>query len=229
MTTPKADPKSGRGKAKILIVDDHSVVIEGIKGILAEEQDFEVVGTAPDGLEAVAMIKSLRPDIVILDILMTNLDGIETARQLKQWDETIEIVIFSMRSEIEYVLSLFQMGVSGYVLKGEPLSELAMCLNVVRNGGTFYSKTIQKNMRKYLKESESRSTKKASVVEMLSLREKEVFLLLADGLTPKEIADRLCISPKTVETHKYNIMGKLGAKSVAQLTKIAAKEALITI
>lgn len=222
-----------RKKTKVLIVDDHSVVIEGIKTLLSGEANFEVVGSATDGLQALSLIKSMKPDIVILDISMPRLDGIDAAREIKQYDENIRIVVYSMSGSKEHITGLFKKGVSAYVLKEEPLSELRSALNVVRDGATFYSKSVQEILREHIKNLELGKRKDVEYmrdgVARLSVREKEVFVLLADGLTPKEIGKRLGISPKTVETHKYNIMDKLEVNSVAQLTKIAVKKHLIDI
>jgi DNA-binding NarL/FixJ family response regulator len=220
-------------KTKVLIVDDHSVVIEGIKTLLSGEANFEVVGSATDGRQALSLIKSMKPDVVILDISMPRLDGIDAAREIKQQDDKIGIIVYSMSGSKEHITGLFKQGVSAYVLKEEPLSELRSALNVVRDGATFYSKSVQEILREHIKKLELGPGKDVEYmrdgVAKLSVREKEVFVLLADGLIPKEIGKRLGVSPKTVETHKYNIMDKLGVNSVAQLTKIAVKKHLIDI
>lgn len=175
----------------------------------------------------------MEPDIVILDISMPHLDGIDAAREIKQRDEKIGIVVYTMSGSKEHITELFKEGVSAYVLKEEPLSELRSALNVVRDGATFYSKSVQKILREHIKELEIGTGKDVADIrdgiDRLSAREKEVFVLLAGGLLSKEIGKRLGISPKTVETHKYNIMDKLEVKSVAQLTKIAVKKHLIDI
>ncbi len=219
------------GKTKILIIDDHAVVLAGIRAALKREPDLEIVGSATDGLKAVPMIKSLRPDIVIMDISMPHLDGVAATHEIKKWNEGIRVLIYTMYSDREYIVSLFRMGVNGYVLKGEPMEDLILAVNAVREGGTYYSGSVQEVLRHHMAELELGDGAKALEVQngvaRLSIREKEVFVLLADGMTPKEIAGRLYISPKTVETHKYNIMEKLNVSSVAQLTKIAIKKRLI--
>jgi DNA-binding NarL/FixJ family response regulator len=203
-------------KTKVLIVDDHPVVIEGLKGVIEADPDFELAGTAQDGQEALTMIRSLDPDIVILDILMPGMDG-----------------IYSMSASGEAVVSLFRSGISGYVLKEEPFSELALALKTVKEGAVFYSETVRAVLQNHMKELELGKGKNVDEVQddlaTLSTREKEVFVLLADGLPIKEIATRLYISPKTVETHKYNIMEKLDLHSLAGFTKLAAKKKLIEI
>ena len=220
-------------KTKVLIVDDHPVVIEGLKGVIAADPEFELAGTAQDGQEALSMIKTQDPDIVILDILMPGMDGVEVTQKVREWNDRTRILIYSMSANKEAIVSLFRNGISGYVLKEEPFSELSLALKALREGGVFYSQIVSGILRDHMKELE---LGKGNNVEegqdglaKLSAREKEVFVLLADGLPIKEIADRLYISPKTVETHKYNIMEKLDLHSLAGFTKLAVKKDLIEV
>jgi DNA-binding NarL/FixJ family response regulator len=233
MAAKKKIEKSDDGKTKVLIVDDHSVVVEGIKAALKDQQEFEVVGTASDGLEAINQVKSLKPDIVIMDISMPNLNGIEAAHDIHKVNKNIRIVIFSMHSDKEYVLSLFRAGILGYVLKEESIEDLILALKSVKVGGTYFSKSIQEVIQEHMYDlelSDRETTREvADGLIRLSAREKEVFPLLADGLSIKEISKRLSISPKTVESHKYNIMEKLNVTSVADLTKIALRKNLIKL
>jgi len=213
-------------KAKVLIVDDHRVVIEGIKSAINNHREFEVIGEARDGLQAVERVQSLKPDIVIMDISMPNLNGVAATKQIKQINPDIGIVIFTMYSNKEYVVDLFKAGVSAYVLKEDPLSDLILALKSVKNGGTYFSATAPTILVRHMAELE-RQTKEKDPFERLSQREREVFKLLAEGKGIKKIADKLFISPKTVETHKYNIMEKLKATSMADLTKLAIRKNLI--
>jgi len=215
-------------KAKILIVDDHRVVIEGIKSALQEHPEFEVVGAAVDGLQAVELAKSLRPDIVLMDVSMPNLNGIDATKQIKQFNPKIRIVIYTMYSDKELVIDLFKAGVSAYVLKGDPLSDLILALKAVKGGGTYFSTKAPTILVRHMKELEEK-TESADSFESLSQREREVFQLLAEGKPIREIAGELFISPKTVESHKYNIMEKLQAASVVDLTKIAIRKNLIKL
>ena len=215
-------------KTKILIVDDHRVVIEGIKSALQEQPEFEVVGEAVDGLQAVDSTKSLRPDIVIMDISMPHLNGIEATRQIKQHNPEIQIVIYTMYSDKELVIDLFKAGISAYVLKDDPLSDLTIALQAVKGVGTYFSTKAPTILLRHMEELEEQTTSKDSF-DKLSQREREVFMLLAEGKSIKEIADELYISPKTVESHRYNIMEKLQATSVVDLTKIAIRKKLIEI
>ena len=215
-------------RQKILLADDHEIVLEGIRAALQEEPDFDIVGTASDGLKALEMVKALKPDIVVMDAAMPNLDGFEATKDIKKTFPAAKIIIYSMFSDHELIFALFQAGISGHVLKGRPISELVLALKCVADGGTFYSEGIRANLQEHLSGRGS-FEQEEDIFEKLSAREKEVFVLLADGLPIKQIAERLFISPKTVESHKYNIMEKLGVNSVAQLTKIAVKKRLVTI
>jgi DNA-binding NarL/FixJ family response regulator len=215
-------------KTKILIVDDHRVVIEGIKSALQEYPEFEVVGEALDGLQAVESAGSLGPEIVIMDISMPNLNGIEATRQIKELDPEIGIIIYSMYSDEGFVIDLFNAGISAYVLKDDPLSDLILALKAVKSGGTYFSTMAPTILTRHMEEMEEKSTSKDSI-DALSQREREVFKLLAEGMSIKEVANELFISPKTVESHKYNIMEKLQATSIVDLTKIAIRKNLIKV
>ena len=215
-------------KAKILIVDDHRVVIEGIKSALQEQPEFEVVGEAVDGLQAVESARSLGPEIVIMDISMPNLSGIEATRQIKEFDPEIRIIIYSMYSDKEFVIDLFKAGISAYVLKDDPLADLILALEAVKGGGTYFSTMAPTVLLRHMEELEEK-TESTDSYDTLSQREREVFQLLAEGKSIKEIAGELFISPKTVESHKYNIMEKLQAASVVDLTRIAIRKNLIEV
>ena len=221
-------------KSKVLVVDDHPVIVEAIKNIIEDEPDFEFVGSAKDGEQSLSIIKSLKPDIVILDILMPHMDGVEVANHLKEQNTATRILVYSFSASKEYITALFRSGISGYLLKEEPFSELILALRTVREGAVFYSRVVRDTLQDHVRVLEMGEEGK-NVAEVqdglskLSVREKEIFVLLADGLSIKEIADGLFISPKTVESHKYNIMDKLNVKSLADFTKIAVRKQLIKI
>lgn len=215
-------------KSTVLLVDDHRVVIEGIKSALKEYPEFEVVGEITNGLEAIESVKSLKPDIMILDISMPGMTGVEVAKKIKQVNPEIKIVVYSMHSDKEFVIDLFKAEISAYVLKDDPLSDLILSLKAVKGGGTYFSTMAPTVLLRHLKELEEHGGMD-DIYNSLSLREREVFKLLAEGMSIKKIADKLFISPKTVESHKYNIMQKLQAASVVDLTKMAIKMDIITV
>jgi DNA-binding NarL/FixJ family response regulator len=215
-------------KTKIFIADDHRVVIEGIKSALHNHPEFEVVGEALDGLQAVKSTLSLEPEIVIMDISMPNLNGIEATREIKKCKPEIGIVIYTMYSDKEFVIDLFKAGISAYVLKDDPLADLILAVKAVKSGGTYFSTMAPTILTRHMEEMEEKNLNKDSF-ETLSQREQEVFLLLAEGKSIKKIAVQLFISPKTVESHKYNIMEKLQAKTIIDLTKIAIRKNLIKL
>ncbi len=216
------------GKTKILIGDDHRVVIEGIKSALQKEVDFEVVGEALEGRQVLSLAESLKPEIIILDISMPLLDGMEVTAQLKKKLRAVRVVIFTMHSEKEFFIELMKTGISAYVLKQEPISNLILALKTVKAGGTYFGEwapDILSNHMKHLERVQSNSDE----FDKLSRREREVFCLLADGISIKKIAAMLFISKKTVESHKYNIMEKLRVQNTTELTKIALRKRMIKL
>jgi DNA-binding NarL/FixJ family response regulator len=212
-------------KHTILIADDHQVVIGGIRSMLGELPEFEVVGEALNGREAVKLAKTLNPDIVIMDISMPGLNGIDATLQLKKRQPGIKVVVFTMYSDKEYIINLIRAGVSAYVRKEDPLSDLILALQAVKSGGTYFSTISPQTLLEHLKGTDQPAIQNG--FEDLSLREREVLQLLAEGNTVKDIATKLELSPKTIESHKYSVMAKLGVHSIADLTKIAIKKKLI--
>ncbi|MEJ2725914.1 MAG: response regulator transcription factor [Deltaproteobacteria bacterium] len=217
--------KPKRERTRVLVADDHRVIVSGIKSTLQDHPEFEVVGEAYDGRQAVELIQSLKPEIVIMDISMPELNGLDATLEIKKFYPEAKIIIFTMYCNSR-VKKLFSAGISGYVMKDEPLSNLILALESVKAGGTYFSKTAQAVIQTQMEK--SAETEK-DPFEKLSMRERQVFQLLAEGTPVKRIAEKLDISPKTVESHKYNIMEKLNVNSVAGLTKIAFKKNLIKL
>ena len=214
--------------SRVLLVDDHDVVIEGIKSALDGLEGFTVVGMAIDGQQAVAQASRLQPDIVVMDISMPEMNGVEATRQIKERLPDVRIVIYTMFSDKEYVLELFRAGIDGYVLKQDPLSDLLLALDAVKAGGTYFSTEAPKVLGEHLRGAgRSGGEAKPNALDALSGREREVFKLLADGRSVREIAEALFISPKTVESHKYHIMAKIDVETVTDMTKLAIREKLI--
>ena len=213
-------------KTRILIVDDHQVVIGGIKSTLSEFPELEVVAEALNGREAVRMVKSLKPDIVIMDISMPDLNGIDATLQIKKSHPKVRIIIFTMYSDREYVMDLLKAGISGYVLKEDPLSDLIQAIQAVKGGGTYFSSMVPGVLLNHLRSADAAENANDGFKD-LSLRERELLQLLAEGNSVKDISLKLDLSHKTVESHKYNMMEKLGVRTVADLTKIAIKKKII--
>ena len=210
---------------RIIITDDHEVVRRGLKKKISEMEGFSVVGEAGHGAEAFMLAQELKPDAIIMDIFMPNMNGLEATRKILKEIPHTKILIYSLHVDSQLLTELLKAGISGYVTKDCPISEIETALLTVKGGGMYFSRSVSETLSGLVDE------KKGDAVELkaLSGRELEVFKLLADGLKIQEIGDKLCISPKTVETHKYNIMEKLGVHSRAGLTKIALKNKMIEI
>jgi DNA-binding NarL/FixJ family response regulator len=175
-------------KVRVLIVDDHQVVVEGIKAAIDELPEFEVVGSANDGLKGMEMANALNPDIVITDISMPNMNGLQATKEIKRINKKIRVVIFTMHSDREYVVPLMKAGISAYVLKENPLSDLILALKAVKQNNTYWSLPVKESLLEHLEDLEKEGMPS---LEKLSQRELQVFRLLADGKTIKEIAEKL--------------------------------------
>lgn len=213
-------------QTRILLVDDHQVVIGGIKSALEDHPHFLVVDEAYNGRDAVRKAKLLKPDIVIMDISLPDLNGMDATMQIKKTHPDIHIIVFTMHADREYVVNLLKAGISAYVLKEDSTTDLLLAIQAVKRGGTYFSTTAPKVWLGHGlgREGEDHSR---DGFDALSLREREVLQLLAEGHSVKDVAWKLDLSPKTVETHKYNIMEKLGASNLVELARIAIRRKLI--
>lgn len=205
---------------RVLIADDHTIVRSGVRLLLEAEPDIEVVGEALDGSEALTMAESLHPDIILMDIAMPGMDGLEATRRIKdQWPE-IEILVLTMHRSDEYFFEMLKQGASGYVLKGADPGELIKAVRVVDRGEVFlYPTMAQKLLKDYL----GLVGRSDNSEPRLSPREEQILRLLAEGYSNKEIAERFVISPSTVYTHRGNLMQKLGLSSRRELIQYARK------
>lgn len=215
-------------KKTILVVDDHPMVAEGIRSVIGDMEGFEVTGVVNSGEGAILFCEKNPPNIVIMDVSLPGMDGIEATRRIKTLCPDTRIIVFTVHDERDYVLNLFRAGVSAYVRKEDPVSDLRMAIQAVSGGGTYFSSKAPSILLEHLSDLEESRGKKGEY-ESMSPRELEVFRLLAEGYSIKEIADRLSISPKTVESHKYNIMAKLKLRSMSDLVKLALRKKLITL
>lgn len=209
---------------RVLIADDHTIVRSGVRMLLEAEQDIVVVGEAVDGEQAIALARELLPDVVLMDIGMPGIDGLEATSQIKgQWPQVNVLVLTMHRSE-GYFFEMLKKGASGYILKGAETSDLIYAVRVVAQGEVFlYPTMARKLVRDYL----SLAGGETAVDPQLSPRENEVLQLLAEGYSNKEIADQLVISPSTVHTHRTNLMQKLGLSSRHELIQYARKRDLL--
>ncbi len=212
---------------KILLVDDHKIVRDGIEQLIINNSEHEIVASVNNGFEAIKQVKALSPDMVITDIAMPNMNGIEVAKAVNQINPEIKIIALSMHSERAYVLEMLKAGVSGYLLKDVAFEELLVAIDAVLKNQIYLSSSISSAIvENYVTEIRTNET---SLIDSLTTREREVLKLIADGLTTAEIASALKISEKTVEAHRRNVMTKLNIYSIALLTKFTIKEGLTSI
>ncbi len=211
-------------RIKLLLVDDHPVVRKGISSCLARHEQLQVVGEASDGQEAMLKARELMPDIVLMDIDMPRMNGLAVAEWLHKEIPKIKVLILSMHSNTEYVMRIIQSGASGYILKEAPTEELVRAIETVNNGEAFFSPEVARAaLNKYVRSGGG------SASGQLTRREQEVLVQIAEGLSNKEIAGKLGVGVRTVETHRERIMRKLNIHSVAGLTKFAITHGMISL
>jgi DNA-binding NarL/FixJ family response regulator len=210
---------------KLFLADDHQIVRQGLSAILRARSDYELVGEAADGLETVRQVEKLKPDVLILDLMMPGLNGIEVARQVSQRAPKTTIVILSMSSDDAYVHEAMRAGAQAYVLKEAGFEELLKAIKETQAGRRYFSPPItEASLKQYAERLGAADTP----YESLTAREREVLQLTAEGLTGIEISERLFISPRTVETHRANLMRKLGLRNQRELVRFATEKGLVT-
>lgn len=207
---------------RVMVVDDHAVVVEGIKSAIAGMAGFVWAGEARSGAQALRLVPEINPDIIIMDISLGDGNGVDYSKAIRASHPDIKVIVYSMFSDKEYVIELFKAQVSGYVLKQDSFDEFIMALQAVKAGGAYFNHVAPQFIADHLSGDDNAG------LGVLSRREFEIFRLLADGKTVKEAGLLLNISPKTVETHKYHILAKLGLDSVTDLTKLAIREKVIS-
>ncbi len=210
-----------------MIADDHRIVREGLQSLVEKENDLEVIGMAANGRLALVLTLRLKPDVVIMDIAMPELNGIDATRQILDEVPGVKVIALSMHSEKQFVEGMLRAGVAGYLLKESAFEELIKAIRVVCTGKKYLSQDVTDIvLRDYLSPADEKDIEQTPD---LTLREREVLQLLAEGRAMKEIAGRLNISVKTVESHRKNIMDKLNLNTVAELTKYAVRRGLTAI
>ena len=209
---------------RIVLADDHQLFRDGLRTLLGQQADMEVVGEAIDGLSAVEAVGRLRPDILLMDISMSGLNGLEATRRILADGSTTRVIMLSMHADQRYVTEALRAGALGYVLKDSAIGELLGAIRTVARGRRYLSATLaDRVIGEYIDLAGGRSP---SAFSILSPRERQVLQLLAEGTSTKEMAVRLKVSVKTVETHRRQIMEKLDIHSVAELTKYAIREGI---
>jgi len=213
-------------KHKIVIVEDHKLFREGLKSMLNKRDDIEIIGEAEDGIEAVRLIRKLKPDMILLDLSMPKMSGISVMKDVKRELPDTRILLLTIHESDQYVLEAFEGGADGYCIKDSSRQELMVAIDSILQGKTYISPGISDQvMEGFL--TNKKKLKEKTNWDTITQREREVLKLLAEGYSNKEIGDLLHISVKTVEKHRANLIGKLDLHNVAQLTAFAIKKGLV--
>lgn len=213
-------------KIRIVLVDDHQMFRDGVKAVLSDEANIEIVGEVGNGNDLYKLLDSVSIDLIITDISMPEISGIEITKHVSEKFPNIKILILSMHTNEEFITKALSSGANGYLPKDTSMNELLDAINTIYKGDNYYNKTISDTI---LKSVIDKSKKDSSDNKSLTNREKEIVALVVDGLTNKEIADKLCISIRTVDSHKNNVMQKLHLKSSVELVKYAIKNKIVDI
>ena len=213
-------------RKRVLIAEDHQMLREGLKAILADREALDIVGEAVDGLEALRMVKRLKPDLMLLDLSMPRMNGLSVLLDAKTYQPGIKTLVLTIHQSETYVLEAFEAGADGYCSKNDSREELLVAIDSVLAGKIYLSPLIARHVLEGFLTKRARQQSETTW-ESVTQREKEILKLLAEGYTNSEIADMLCISVKTVEKHRSNIMAKLDLHNVAQLTVLAIEKGLV--
>lgn len=218
-------------KIKVLIVDDHRLLRDGLAALLNQADDIEIIGSVPSGEEAISTFSTLKPEVILMDIMMGGMTGIEATRWLKEQDSNVKIILISSEIRKELVTAGIQCGIDGYLPKDVDFSVLCDAIRTVKSGGRYFNEAITNLVFEdfYQKKKLTNTQGKVTLPNDLTKREQEVLALVASGKSNQEVADDLFISIKTVDTHKNHILDKLGLKNTAELVKYAIKNKLISL
>lgn len=213
-------------KVRIVIAEDHTILREGLRSLLSSDPNFEIVGEAEDGREAIKCVEKFRPDLILTDLSMPRMNGMEAIKEIKRQSPKTKVLVLTIHKAEEYILATFRAGANGYLLKDSTHAELVMAVKKVLSGKQYISPEIsEKVIEGYL---EGKKTLKSQTSwETLTQREREILKLIAEGYKNKEIAEDLCISVKTVEKHRANLMEKLDLHSIQALTAFAIERGLV--
>ena len=216
------------GKVTIVLADDHTIVRQGLAKLLEGEPLFRVVGEAENGREAVKKVEELRPDVVIMDISMPMLNGIEATRQIKKSSPHTRVIVLSMHCHDSYIRELFRLGASGYLLKDSTGGDIVKAVKAAMAGDTYMSPSVSRLVIEDYVSTRKRSFRE-DLYNSLSNREREVFQMVAEGRSTREISEVLFISPSTVKTHRSKIMEKLRLENISQLVQFAIRIGIVDI
>lgn len=218
-------------KIKVLIVDDHRLLRDGLAALLKEADDIDIIGSVPSGEQAISVFPSLKPDVILMDIMMGGMTGIEATRWIKEQDNHVKVILISSEIKKELVTAGIQCGIDGYLPKDVDMIILSEAIRTVYSGGRYFNEAITNLVFEdfYQKKKLTNTQGKVTLPNDLTKREQEVLALVASGKSNQEVADDLFISIKTVDTHKNHILDKLGLKNTAELVKYAIKNKLISL
>jgi DNA-binding NarL/FixJ family response regulator len=218
-------------RIKVLIVDDHRLLRDGLAALLGQAEDIEIVGALPSGEEAISALPSLKPEVILMDIMMGGMTGIEATRWVKEQDPDVKVILISSEIKKELVTAGIQCGIDGYLPKDVDPQVLHGAIRTVKGGGRYFNEAITNLVFEdfYQKKKLTNTQGKVTLPNDLTKREQEVLALVASGKSNQEVADELFISVKTVDTHKAHILDKLGLKNTAELVKYAIKNKLISL
>ena len=215
------------GKIKVLIADDHTILRQGIKALLDNQAEIEVIGEAKDGREALTLIERLLPDVILMDIAMPGLNGLEATRRIKKKFPEIKVLVLTMYTNEEYVFQILNAGANGYLVKETAFQDLISAIKAVYRDEAFMSPSISKKViNRYTQRVRDAND---TTSDILTTREREILQLIAEGSSSKKIAEALFISPKTVETHRTHIMDKLNIHNRTDLIKYAIRTGIVDI
>jgi len=209
---------------RVLLAEDHTIVRKGLRSLLDDEADIEIVGEAEDGQQTIELVQRLLPDVVLMDITMPVLNGLEATRQIKKLFPQVNVLVLTVHSTEEYIFQILRAGASGYVVKQAAVSELVQAIRTVYRGGSFLSPSIS---RQAIEEYGRRAEAMEDRHDRLTDREREVLQLIAEGRTHREIAQLLHVTVKTVEAHRAHLTEKLNLRSTAELTRYAIRKGII--
>jgi two-component system response regulator NreC len=212
---------------RVLIADDHPLIRSGLRALLSRESEFEVVGEAADGYQALELVEQLKPDVVMLDVSMPRLNGIDVAQKISEKTPSTRIIIVSIHSDEGYVLRALKAGAKGYLLKASPEGDILNAVRAVAAGQAYLSPEISRLLvEEYVREMRFRGVEDS--YDLLSIREKEILQLLASGATNRQVAEMIHVSVATVETHRTNVFQKIGVHSLPELILYAVRKGLLT-